>query len=214
MSLPADLVDAFASLTWHPPSLRTQRLLLRPLRPEDAPAIFDYAHRPEVARHVTWEPHASLADTHAFLRDFVAAKYREGVPEPLGIELLDQPGRVVGCVGAFWSSPSQHEMEMGYVLHPDFWGQGLMPEAAKAVVDHAFADYPVWRLRCRCKVENPQSLRVMEKVGFQREGISRGSFLAKGRHWDMHLTAILRPDWPGAPAEMPKEGPLARFAAS
>lgn len=210
MTLPQALLDAFENLPWQPPTLRTERLLLRALRPSDAPFVYAYAKEPEVARYVAWEPHASLDDSIAFLRDFVAPKYREGVPEPFGIERLAEPGRLIGCVGAFWVNQAQHEMEMGYVLHQDFWGQGLMPEAAAAVLDHAFAEHPVWRVRCRCKVENPKSLRVMEKVGYRHEGIARGSWWVKGRVWDMHMTALLRPDWPGAPATMPKTGPLGR----
>lgn len=210
MPAPQALRDAFAALPWQPPSLQTERLCLRALRAEDDEAIFDYASRPVVTPHVSWPPHRSLADTHDFLGGLVLTKYRQGEPEPFGIERLAEPGRVIGTVGVFWVSEAQREMELGYALHPDFWGQGIMAEAAAAAVRYTFEHYPVWRLRCRCRVENPASLRVMEKVGFRHEGIARGSVWCKGEVWDMHMTALVRSDLPGLPQALPTEGPWQR----
>ncbi|MEB3198425.1 MAG: GNAT family N-acetyltransferase [Candidatus Sericytochromatia bacterium] len=180
------------------PTLTTPRLRLRPLTLEDAPAIFAYAQDPEVSRYTAWEPHRSLADSEAFIRDYALPRYAAGLPEPYGLTL---PGddRVVGTVGCFAVTPDRHTMELAYALARPLWGQGLVCEAARALLDHVFAHFPVRRLQARCKQENLASARVMEKLGMRHEGVLRAALWHRGRDWDMVFYSVLRHEWPGAP---------------
>ncbi|MBX6342671.1 MAG: GNAT family N-acetyltransferase, partial [Thermomicrobiaceae bacterium] len=93
--MPGDAVDAFRDL----PRLETERLALRPLRLADAGDVFAYASDPEVARYTSWEPHRSIEESRAFLRQVLAA-YAVGRTGTWGI--VDRAsGRVVGTVTLF-----------------------------------------------------------------------------------------------------------------
>ena len=148
-----------------PPILTTRRLTLRPRQAEDAAAIFErYAADPEVTRFMSWPTHASLDDTHRFLAM---------APEPgdthWAICVAGDP-LPSGTISAFVRG---HAVEIGYVLARSHWGQGLMTEAAQAVIDLAWKEPAVWRVHAHAHVDNAASQRVLEKCGLRREGVAR-----------------------------------------
>jgi ribosomal-protein-alanine N-acetyltransferase len=175
------------------PPLETPRLHLRRLQPTDAADVFAYASDPEVARYTSWEPHRSLADSQEFLLRAHAA-YERHEPYPWG--LVDKAtGRVIGTCGLLEWSRRHHKAELGYALHRSYWGQGLIAEAAAAVIAFGFTRMELNRIEAFCLPENRGSWRVMEKVGMQREGLLREWVWSKGRYCDILLYAILRRDW-------------------
>ncbi len=177
---------------WTPNPLETPRLFLRALTLEDAPAVFDYAKNPNVSRFTQWEPHLSIQDTYAFFADYVFPRYRSQNPEPFGIALKTDPGKIVGTVGCFWASRESRCLELAYAISEPLWGKGLVPEAAAATIEQAFRETNATRIQARCVVENTASARVMEKVGMTREGTLRSALWYRGRFWDMHLYALTR----------------------
>lgn len=181
--------------SWRPPSLETERLILRAVTEADAPAILEYASNPKVARLTAWEPHRTLDDTFQFIHEYVAGRYALKVPEPLVITQKDNPGKTIGTVGCFWASEKNKTMELAYALSEPFWGRGLVVEAARAVVDHVFRNYDVNRVQAHCKAENLASARVMEKLGMKYEGTVRSGVILKGQVWDMKYYAVLREEW-------------------
>ena len=179
------------------PVLDTPRLTLRPLTMRDAQDIYDYSRDPEVARHVLWDAHRSLADSRAYLR-FILRQYRDGVPSSYGI-VLKATGRVVGTIGFMWYSEENHSVEVGYSLARGLWNQGLMTEALKAVMRLSFEELQVHRVEAQHETSNPASGRVMLKCGMRHEGTLRGRIYNKGRFVDVDLYAILREDWERLP---------------
>ncbi len=152
-----------------PDRFETPRLLLRPIAPGDAPAIFSgYAQDPEVVRYLSWRPHRSLADTKAHIARCLAASPDRKRSYAL---TLRADGRLVGSFEL--RRPEPHRLDCGYVLARPFWGQGLMAEALSEVVGWAIRQDDVWRIGAVCDTENPASARVMEKSGLVREGILR-----------------------------------------
>ena len=152
-----------------PAVLRTSRLLLRVPSVADDRAIFEgYATDPDVTRYLRWRPHASLADTIAFLHQTIAAietgAEAQWVIEPYALE------RPIGMIGFRLAG---HAAELGYVLERAWWGRGYATEAAKAVVDWAVAEPGIYRAWAVCDVEHQASARVLEKVGMEREGVLR-----------------------------------------
>ena len=152
-----------------PDHLETARLVMRPPRLADARAIFDgYAQDPEVTRWLIWRPHESIADTKAFLRRCLAARRADAsLPFILTHRGSDQP------IGMIEARPKGFKAELGYVLRRSEWGQGLMPEAVRAVVAVLLADPEIFRAWAVCDVENVPSARVLEKAGLEREGLLR-----------------------------------------
>ena len=98
---------------------------------------------------------------------------------PVGIELKES-GRLVGTVDFVWWKPEQQTAEIGYVLARDCWGQGIMTEAASALLKLGFGRMELVRVQARCLVENIGSQRVMEKIGMSYEGTVRKGIKVKG----------------------------------
>src|SRR5262252_4890244 len=153
-----------------PDRFETTRLILRPIEPQDAPAIFTgYAQDPEVVRFLIWRPHQGIADSEAYIARCMAAP-------PDGSRTYTLIGRDDGRLrGAFeLRRPEPHRLDCGYVLARAFWGRGLMTEALAQVTRRAMRQDGIWRIGVGCDVENFASARVMEKAGLAREGIFRG----------------------------------------
>ena len=187
---PANL---FAAL----PALETERLLLRPSSTEDAADVFAYARDPEVARHTTWEPHASIDDA----RDFIATRLERqarGEPAPWAL-VLKIEGRVVGDCGFTSWVPRHNRAEIAYNLARPLWGRGLMPEAVRRAVAFGFEVIGCNRIEARCLPENAASARVLEKAGMTCEGVIREQMYVKGAYRSLRLYSILRREWSPQP---------------
>ena len=138
--------------------LRSDRLVLRPLRLADAPAIVTGLNDFEVTRYLTRVPYPyTEADAQHWL-----ATLKPPVPgvAHFAIEL---PGEgMIGVVSI--------ENELGYWLGEPHWGKGIMSEAVKALLEAAFATRLYPRLKARALKTNAGSLNVLEKAGFKRTG--------------------------------------------
>ena len=185
--------DGMADVSWKPPTLATERLLLRSLERDDAPDVYHYACNPRVARFTLWEPHSSLEDSVEFITSYASANYSQMIPDPLAITLKGE-GRVVGTVGCFWVSREHRCMELGYALDEGQWGRGIATEASRAMVDYVFDHFDVERVQARCKSENTASARIMAKLGMRYEGTLRAAVFHQGRFWDVEYRAVLRGD--------------------
>jgi RimJ/RimL family protein N-acetyltransferase len=151
------------------PLLDTARLRLRPPTLDDAPHLFArYTRDPVVTRNLTWRPHDTVERTLAFLRRCLAG-IDDGSVLPWILTERDDD-RPIGMIEL---RPSGHRAELGYVLARDWWGRGLMSEAASAVVEWGLALPPVFRVWAVTDVDNHASARVLEKIGMQREGLLR-----------------------------------------
>jgi len=81
---------------------------------------------------------------------------------------------------------------IGYWLSEELWGRGIMPEAVKLVTNYAFENLDFIRLQASVYSKNPASMRVLEKVGYVKEGIMRNAVIKNGAVMDEHLYAILK----------------------
>lgn len=178
-----------------PPTLLTERLVLRPLTPQDAEAVYAYTSDGEVMRYMNFERRRTMEDTRAFLSS-VAEGYARG-RQVRGI-VLRESERLVGTCGLRISR--EHERgELGYWLRRDHWGRGLATEAACAVIRHAFEHERLGRVQARCAVENAASARVMEKAGMAYEGTLRRYECLGDELRDVSFYAILRDEWAKGP---------------
>ena len=145
--------------------LKTERLVLRAPRPDDAKAITSLINDRRIAENTARIPHPySLADAHAFL----AETNRDARERSFLIALAD--GTVIGGCGIHDLSAAGPEL--GYWIGVPHWGRGYVTEAARALIDHAFGELGYERLTSRARVSNPASRRVLEKCGFQWTGVS------------------------------------------
>lgn len=176
-------------------TFETPRTILRKIHAGDLDNIFEYCKNPNVARYVTWDPHETIEATKKFL-SYAEGSYLVGAPEPLGIILKDDPEKkVIGTVGLIPASPKNRTFELAYVIAEEYWGKGLVAEAAKPLINYAFKHFAIERLQCRCDILNPQSSRVMEKLGMHYEGTLKASMYLKGKTRDMHMYSIVKSDF-------------------
>ena len=144
--------------------LETERLILRPWTREDLEDFHAYSSIDGLGQMAGWMPHRCLEESEHILGLFIQSK------KNFAIELKES-GRVIGSVGieAPYPDPEKEKLgrELGYVLHKDYWGRGLMPEAVKAVVDYCFNVLDYDFLTCSHFDWNHQSRRVIEKCGFR-----------------------------------------------
>src|SRR5438105_5894729 len=133
-----------------PERLTTARLVLRRVGPADVDAIHEYASDPEVTRYMMWLRHPSVEHTRAFMMSR-ADPWSTGEGEfGWGITLAGTD-RVIGMIGIRLNG---FKADMGYVLNRRHWGQGIVTEAGRGVVEEAFKDPAIYRVWATCDVEN------------------------------------------------------------
>ena len=144
--------------------LQTERLILRPWKETDAKDLYQYAKDPRVGPIAGWPPHTSVENSRAVIRDILA------VSETYAI-VLKETGQPIGSIGLHHNDLAQKddEAELGYWIGVPYWGRGLVPEAAKEVLRHAFEDLGLARVWCGYYDGNERSKRVQEKLGFRHQ---------------------------------------------
>ena len=146
--------------------LETDRLVLREWKENDFNDFFEYASVDGVGQMAGWQPHKNLEESAAILKMFIDGRKTFAV-------VLKENNKAIGSVGIEKLSTevdgyeNMTGREIGYVLSKDYWGQGLMPEAVKVVINYCFETAGCDYLLCSCSPQNRQSARVMEKCGFR-----------------------------------------------
>ncbi len=186
------------STDWRPPTLETPRLTLRPIGEADVEAIFRYASNPNVTRYTLFETHRDRNDTLAFIRDIAMKQYEAELPGPFGICWKEDPASILGTIGGRWATQPNKTIEIGFAIAEEFWGRGIVAEAARALIGYIFGSYDAVRVQAHCMAENTASARVMEKLGMTFEGKLRQATFRRGRSWDMLIYSVLRDEWPAA----------------
>ena len=150
--------------------LDTPRLRLRAPQPGDEALVFErWARDAELLRYLGWRAHAQPEATRRMLAWDSARWLKRSACTWLLIHGEDGPVGQVQLVAQSFEAPVFH-WRLGYLLARSWQGRGLMREAVAAVLDHAFAQPPVWRVDALCDVDNAASLRLLESIGLRREG--------------------------------------------
>jgi [ribosomal protein S5]-alanine N-acetyltransferase len=150
-----------------PERIATERLVLRKPRLGDAQDIFDgYATDAEVLRYLPMTAPEDITETEAFLRESLR-DWDEGTSLTWVITFPDDDR----CLGLIALRLKQQSANIGYVLCRQYWGQGLMPEAARAVLEYALSLPHIREVSATCDVDNAGSRRVLEKIGMTCEGL-------------------------------------------
>ncbi|MBY0579085.1 MAG: GNAT family N-acetyltransferase [Burkholderiales bacterium] len=167
--------------------LTTERLLLRPLAREDAGDIYAVFSHPEVTRYYEIDTMTDAAQADILLDHFISIGR-------LGIRLKGD-SRLIGSCGLFGFNMPYRSASLGYDLSPEYWGRGIMTEALKALFGFGFSTLGMNRLNALVYPDNLASIRVLEGLGFEKEGVMREFGYWKGAFHDMSLYALLRGQW-------------------
>lgn len=156
--------------------LTTERLVLRRLRPDEADAVATYKNDPEVARYQDWDLPYPVAEIAAK----IAAYAHRPWPCPgAGLNVaIERGGELIGDLGVGWDDDGT-EAEVGYTLRTEQQGQGYATEAVGAVVDRLFAE-GVRRITATVDAADVESIRVFERSGFRRQGVTTSAVEIRG----------------------------------
>lgn len=178
------------------PVLATDRLELREVRLADAEALFAIKSDLEVTRRYGQEPHSSLDDTRAWIeRLLIAYDRREALFWCLTLRGKDPA--IGSCT--LWNIDSGfYYAELGYELDPAYWKQGLMAEAASAVVTFGFAELGLHRIEACPLSGNAPSQSLLLRLGFTYEGNLRERAFFRDHFEDQLYFGLLRNEWPKA----------------
>lgn len=145
--------------------IKTERLILRPWEESDAASLYKYAKDPQVGPSAGWPVHTSERDSLNIIRNVLSSEETYAVV----LKNSDEP---IGSIGLMFGMKSSlnieaDEAELGYWIGSPFWGQGLIPEAAKELIARGFLDLGLNKIWCAYYIDNLKSKRVQEKCGFK-----------------------------------------------
>jgi RimJ/RimL family protein N-acetyltransferase len=178
--------------------LRSPRLCLRRLRPEDATALTSYRSLPEVARFQSWESF-ELADAVALIGAQAAvAPDTPGTWLQLALVAVESGGGVVGDCGLHFRADDPRQVEVGITLAPAHQGRGLATEALARVLDYLFGGLGKHRVSAVTDAENHAAAGLLRRVGFRREAHHVEHVWFKGAWGSEYVFAVLRREWQAA----------------
>ncbi len=188
--------------------VRTERLLLRPGWPEDAPALYRGIADEGIVRNLASAPWPyRLEDAQAFL----ATERDPGQASFLMFRRTGGASEFVGTIG-LGNRPGDGALELGYWVARPQWGKGYATEAGRAVIQLARHALRIDKLSSSHFLDNPASGRVLEKLGFRRTGAVASRYSA-GRGAAAPC-ALLELDLSETAAKEPEvDAPLAKIAA-
>lgn len=175
------------------PTLEAPRLVLRWLTDDDVPALFDVFSHPEVMRYWSSLPLEDLAGAEKLLRE-IESYFESRTLFQWGIALREND-HVIGTCTLAWLDAANRRADLGYALGRAYWGQGYMAEALDALLSFAFGPLNLRRLEADTDPRNERSRRMLERLGFQREGYLRERWEIGGEVQDTLLYGLLAREW-------------------
>ncbi|MDY0064334.1 MAG: GNAT family protein [Bacilli bacterium] len=175
------------------PVMETPRLLLREISVDDYKDMYEYAHLSFVGPVAGWEPHRTPTETKTIIQMFLdKKKYGQ-----LGVFAIIYKAnqKMIGTL-ELHSFIRGFKAELGYTIHPDYWGMGIAVEAAREAIKWGFETLEIKRLECSTFTTNPRSRRVCEKLHLTYEGIKKkGYMLYDGTIHDLYCYALTDDDY-------------------
>ncbi len=172
--------------------METERLLLRPWEETDAEACYLYAKDPRVGPAAGWPVHTSVEESRRVIREVLSAKETYAI-------IWKQSGEPIGSIGLHFHSDlaeKDDECELGYWLGVPYWGRGIVPEAARELLRHAFEDLNLERVWCGYYDGNTKSKRVQEKLGFKYQWTTEEAPVPQmGETRKGHVNLMTKEDW-------------------
>ncbi|WP_152391856.1 GNAT family N-acetyltransferase [Paenibacillus guangzhouensis] len=172
------------------PILETRRLKLRQLRLDDAPDLYDYFSQDKVTTYYDLDRFTELKQAEDLIQMWID-NFDSQRSIRWGITLKSED-RVIGTCGFHKWSQKHHRAEIGYELSPAYWRQGYMGEVVDAVVRYGFHGFDLHRIEAQIFQANIGSRKVLEKIGFQEEGVLQDYFYLKDQYVDAVIFAMCK----------------------
>jgi ribosomal-protein-alanine N-acetyltransferase len=177
------------------PVLETQRLILRAPKISDAADVLVFRGDPVVQKYDDPIIH-TVQEAETFVAELLE-EYQTQAGISWVLELKDH-GAIIGCFGLHHWNQYHRRAEAGYGIAQAYWGQGLGSEALKAILRYGFGSMKLNRIYARTIADNYESVRLLERNGFQREGTQRKhSWEDDGTFHDSAIYGLLAHEFSG-----------------
>jgi ribosomal-protein-alanine N-acetyltransferase len=179
------------------PRLQTERLVLRQIVQSDADDLFRIFSDAEIMQYWSCRPYTSAEQAHKLIESMALA-----IDNGIGVHwavTLAGDDRLIGKCGYNEWHKVHRRGDISYMLARDFWGQGVVSEALRAMLDYGFGPMNLHSVEAGVTPGNDASTRMLEKLGFRLEGHLRESFWAEDRFVDSLIYSLLRQEWESAP---------------
>ncbi|HEX4088652.1 MAG TPA: GNAT family protein [Trebonia sp.] len=183
------------------PTLRTARLRLRPFTSADADALFALQSNASVLRYWDAPPWTDRSRADRFIAA-CEQMAEEGSGARVALDRVSDGAFIGWCSLTRWN-PDFRSASMGYCLAEAAWGQGYATEAGRALLQWAFDALDLNRVQAEADTRNVASARVLEKLGFVREGTLREDCIVNGDVSDSWVYGLLRREWQPSPGADP-----------
>ena len=173
------------------PLLSTQRLTLREINEDDVKEIFFFRSDERVMKYIDRKPAVSLDDAFTFIKLIIE---QQGNNECVTWAItLKGDSKLIGTI-CYWNIQKEHSRaEIGYVLHPDFWGTGIMQEAFTEILNYGFNVMNLHSIEANVNPTNIASIKLLEKNNFIREAYFKENFFFKGKFLDTTIYSLINP---------------------
>lgn len=167
------------------PELETNRLILREINEDDAEDLFKNFSDDRVMQHYGSEKMIEIEETVGLIHSF-KMNYSENKGFRWGIQIKGH-SRLIGTVGFHAWSSKNRRAEIGYEVHPDYWGKGYAQESICKALEFGFNDMNLMRIGAIVFLENLQSNSLLMKLGFQKEGVLKNYIIQNGQSYDTNV---------------------------
>lgn len=174
--------------------LATKRLIFRELLESDWKGVHEYASQEEVCRYQPWGPN-TVEDTREFINEVLTDNKKNPRTRYMLALVNKIDGRLAGAAELTIHDFHHRNGEIGYIIHPDYWGKGMATEAAKQIISIGFNHFNLHRIQATCDPNNKASYKVLEKIGMKKEGVLRENLLIKSGWRDSAVFSVLKSEY-------------------
>ena len=173
--------------------LYTDRLILRRWEVTEAEEMFKYASDPDIGPITGWPPHESIEDSQYVIENVLTGEEAYAI-------CLREDNKPIGTIELKLGEKAElaeggNGCELGYWLGKPFWGQGIVPEASRELIRHAFDDLGFDKIWCGYYDGNRKSMRAQEKLGFKYQGNKLMNVPLMNEERIVHISLLTKEDW-------------------
>ncbi|AQQ55011.1 GNAT family N-acetyltransferase [Planococcus lenghuensis] len=173
--------------------MKRGRLIMREFKVSDWRGVHDYASVEAVCRYQPWGPN-TIEDSRGFVRQVLTDREEEPrIRYAFAVTARDE--QFIGAGELNIKSFNHRSAEIGYMVNPAFWRQGIGTEIAEQLLVFGFRKLKMHRIAATCDVRNTGSQKVLENIGMMREGTVPDHLLLADGWRDSFLYSILAPEW-------------------
>lgn len=174
------------------PVMETENLVLRKILLSDRAEIFAIYSDPEAMKYFGKYPHKTLIEADGMIYKVINA-FQNGEGIRWGVALKNS-NKLAGTAGIWRIDRKHFRGEIGYDLMPKYWRKGIMTEALRAIVDFGFSEMKLHTIEANADPNNIASTKLLEKLGFKKEGHLKESYFFDGKFTDNVIYSKINPE--------------------